>query len=235
MNAQVPIITLDGPSGSGKGTICQMLARRLGYRFLDSGVLYRLLGLAAHRHTVALDDVKALTRLAAHLDINFEIEEDTEFKVYLEGELVTSEIRTEDAGADASVVAAIPSVRKALLKRQRTFATEPGLVADGRDMGTVVFPNAQVKIFLDAGAEVRAKRRHKQLLENGENVTLAALVEQVQARDERDLNRSVAPLVPAGDATVIDTSSMTVEQTLNAVLAVISERSVEKGAEKDVG
>ncbi|MGS2724567.1 (d)CMP kinase [Porticoccus sp. GXU_MW_L64] len=225
MTIEVPVITLDGPSGSGKGTICQLLARHLGYHYLDSGALYRLLGLAARRHGLALDDIEAISVLAAHLDIAFETT-DKGVRVRLEGEDVSRDIRTEDAGADASVVAAIPAVRDALLHRQRVFIQAPGLVADGRDMGTVVFPLAQVKIFLDASAEVRGERRYKQLLDKGESVNLAALVEQVRERDERDRTRNVSPLVPAHDAVVIDSSSLTIEEVLNSVLVIVSQRGI---------
>ena len=226
MNNEVPIITVDGPSGSGKGTVCQLLATRLGYHFLDSGALYRLLGLAANRHGVALDDVESLAVLAAHLDIVFDASSEGGVVVRLEGEDVSNDIRTEDAGASASIVAAIPAVRDALLQRQRIFAKAPGLVADGRDMGTVVFPEARAKIFLDASAEVRAERRYNQLISKGESVTLGALVEQVRARDERDRSRSVSPLVPADDAVVIDSSSMTIEQVLGTVLEIVTQRGI---------
>ncbi|WIO73304.1 (d)CMP kinase [Porticoccaceae bacterium LTM1] len=227
MNKEIPVITVDGPSGSGKGTICQMLASRLGFHFLDSGALYRLLGLAARRHAVALNDEEAITQLAAHLDVRFEAQENGETRVLLEGEVVTSEIRTEEAGADASLVAAIPSVREALLQRQRAFAKAPGLVADGRDMGTVVFPEAQAKVFLDASAEVRAERRYNQLIEKGESVTLGALVEQVRARDERDRQRSVSPLVPAEDAEVVDSSDMSIDKVLQTVMEIIARKGVD--------
>lgn len=230
----IPVITVDGPSGSGKGTISQLLARRLGFHYLDSGALYRLLGLAARRHGVALNDDESLAVLAAHLDVAFEagntvepgIGGDFQSRIRLEGEDVSDEIRTETAGADASVVAALAEVRKALLQRQRAFVRAPGLVADGRDMGTVVFPGAEVKIYLDASPEKRAQRRYKQLIAKGESVTLAALVEQVRERDERDLNRAVSPLVPADDAAVIDSSDMTIKQVLDAVVSVIAEKGL---------
>ena len=230
MSTEVPVITIDGPSGSGKGTICQLLAAKLGFHYLDSGALYRLLGAAARRHGVALDDVESLSVLAAHLDIVFETDGSGDVKVRLEGEDVSREIRTEEAGADASVVAAIPAVREALLQRQRVFAQNPGLVADGRDMGTVVFPEARVKVFLDASPEERAGRRYRQLLEKGESVTLGALVEQVRDRDQRDRNRSVSPLVPADDAVVVDSSSMTIEQVLDSVLTAVAQRGISRCA-----
>ncbi len=231
-SAHIPVITIDGPSGSGKGSISQLLARRLGFHYLDSGALYRLLGLAARRHAVELDDVESLATLAAHLDVTFdaagEVESDDSgtfnAKIRLEGEDVTDEIRTEDAGADASAVAALAEVRQALLQRQRAFARSPGLVADGRDMGTVVFPRARVKIYLDASPEVRAQRRYKQLIAKGESVTLATLSEQVRVRDERDRHRAVSPLVPAEDASIIDSSAMTIEKVLDAVVAIVGTR-----------
>ena len=228
MTKEIPIITVDGPSGSGKGTVCQLLATKLGYHFLDSGALYRLLGLAAGRHGVALDDVESLSVLAAHLDIAFEARVDGDVLVRLESEDVSRDIRTEEAGAVASIVAAIPAVRDALLQRQRVFARAPGLVADGRDMGIVVFPEARAKIFLDASAEVRAERRYNQLIGKGESVTLGALVEQVRARDERDRSRSVSPLVPADDAVVIDSSSMTIVEVLDTVLTAVFQRGIRR-------
>ncbi len=172
---QVPVITVDGPSGSGKGTICQLLARELDWELLDSGALYRLVGLAARHHGVDLDDEDALVVLAAHLDVQFVAREDDTVQIILEGEEVTDSIRTEAVGKDASIVAAIPSVRDALLERQRAFAEKPGLIADGRDMGTVVFPAAALKIYLDASAEERAQRRYKQLKNKGLSKGVAAL------------------------------------------------------------
>ncbi|KKL28395.1 hypothetical protein LCGC14_2375580, partial [marine sediment metagenome] len=220
-NKQIPIITIDGPSGSGKGTICQLLATKLGFHYLDSGALYRLLALAAKRHRVALDNIESLAVLAGHMDISFNMNKDgTPSKVLLEGEDVSLLIRNESVGSDASLVAAHPEVRAALLQRQRAFAVEPGLVADGRDMGTVVFPDADAKIFLTASPEERAERRYKQLIDKGENVSLAALVEQVQKRDERDMNRTVSPLVPAENAVVLDSSKMTIDEVLHSGLEI---------------
>ena len=227
-NKQIPIITIDGPSGSGKGTICQLLATKLGFHYLDSGALYRLLALAAKRHGVALDNVESLAVLAAHMDISFNINEDgAPSKVLLEGEDVSSLIRNESVGSDASLVAAYPEVRAALLQRQRAFAVEPGLVADGRDMGTVVFPDADAKIFLTASPEERAERRYKQLIDKGENVSLAALVEQVQKRDERDMNRTVSPLVPADNAVVLDSSQMTIDEVLHSGLEIAIKNGIQ--------
>lgn len=208
----VPIITIDGPSGSGKGTLARRLAKQLGWHMLDSGALYRLTALAARRRGIDLDDAFAVAQVAASLDVRFAGDEDT--RVWLEGEDVTLAIRSEQAGADASKVAAHPQVREALLERQRQFAKPPGLVADGRDMGTVVFPHAQVKIFLDASAEVRAARRYNQLKDKGLDANLQQIIEDIRQRDRRDTERSVAPLRPAPDAFVIDSSHMTVEQVL---------------------
>ncbi len=214
----IPVVTIDGPSGSGKGTVGRMLARELGYQYLDSGALYRLLALAACRHKVSVDNVEGLAVLAAHMDISFDAGCSGEPKILLEGEEVTAVVRTEEMGAAASVVVAIPAVRKALLRRQRAFVQAPGLVADGRDMGTVVFPAAGVKIYLTAAPEVRAQRRYNQLIDKGENVSLAALVEQVRERDERDEGRQVSPLRPAAGALILDSSTLTIEQVFAAAL-----------------
>lgn len=218
-NNTVPVITVDGPSGSGKGTICRLLAQKLGWSLLDSGALYRLTALAARHHGVPLDDVEALSVLAAHLDVRFVAEEGvSEGLILLEGEEVTTAIRTEECGREASQVAAIPEVREALLSRQRDFAEQPGLVADGRDMGTVVFPNAVLKIYLDASAEERAKRRYKQLIDKEVGASLESILSDIQARDDRDMNRPVAPLKPAEDAIRLDSTSMGIDEVLQAVL-----------------
>lgn len=217
-NGQVPVITVDGPSGSGKGTICQLLAREFGWQLLDSGALYRLVGLAARHHGVELDDEEALVVLAAHLDVQFNAREDDSVQIILEGEEVTDAIRTENVGKDASIVAAMPAVREALLDRQKAFAELPGLIADGRDMGTVVFPEAALKVYLDASAEERAVRRYNQLINKGLGASLQAILEDIQARDDRDMNRSVAPLKPAADAVILDTTEMSIDEVLAAVL-----------------
>lgn len=213
---EAPVITIDGPSGSGKGTISQLLAQSLGYHFLDSGALYRLTALAADHHNVDMDNEDALEVLAGHLDVQFDTAGD-KTKIILEGEDVTDAIRVEKVSMNASRVAAYPRVREALLARQRAFQQTPGLVADGRDMGTTVFPDARVKIFLTASAEERANRRHKQLIEKGESVSLRALLEDIQARDERDMNRSTSPLKPAEDALVLDSTSMSIREVLETV------------------
>ncbi|WP_299178204.1 (d)CMP kinase [uncultured Neptuniibacter sp.] len=217
-NRQVPVITVDGPSGSGKGTICHLLARELGWELLDSGALYRLVGLAARHHGVDLSDEEALVVLAAHLDVQFVAREGDSVQIILEGEEVTDAIRTEVVGKDASIVAAIPAVRDALLERQRAFAELPGLIADGRDMGTVVFPEASLKIYLDASAEERASRRYNQLINKGLGASLQAILEDIQARDDRDMNRAVAPLKPAADAVILDSTKMSIEEVLAAVM-----------------
>jgi cytidylate kinase len=214
-----PVITIDGPTASGKGTISRLLAERLGWQILDSGALYRLLGLKALQQDVPLDDESALAQLALDLDIHFSgSPTDEEIQVFLDDNNVTNEIRTEKSGAAASKVAALPQVRSALLDKQRAFRRTPGLIADGRDMGTVVFPDAQVKIFLTASAQERAKRRYNQLIEKGVSVRLSDLFEEIAERDKRDSNRSAAPLIAAKDAVELDTSEITAEQAALRIL-----------------
>jgi cytidylate kinase len=213
----VPVLTIDGPSGSGKGTVARLLAKHLGWHLLDSGALYRITALAAQRRGIDLHDAAAIAELAAHLDVRFVGEDET--CVLLDGEDVSRQIRSEQAGEAASVVAAHPAVRDALFDFQRRFAAAPGLVADGRDMGTVVFPQAFVKIYLDASAEVRGERRYKQLNEKGLHANLAQIIDDIRRRDERDMQRPVAPLKAADDAHVIDSSFLTVEQVLTECLA----------------
>jgi cytidylate kinase len=222
--AAVPLIAIDGPSGSGKGTISRAVANALQWHLLDSGALYRLVALAAHRAGVGLDDASALAPLALRLDIRFGSGPQGEERVWLDGADVTRDIRTEAAGGDASRVAAIPAVRAALLARQRAFAVPPGLVADGRDMGTQVFPGAEVKIFLTASPEERALRRHNQLKEKGVAATLAALSLEIAERDRRDISRAASPLVASADAVVLDTTGMPVNAVVSRVLEIARSR-----------
>lgn len=216
-----PVITVDGASGTGKGTISQLIANHLGWKFLDSGALYRVLALAAQKHSVALDNEAALHVLAAHLDVQFVARGALVPQIILEGEDVTETIRTEKIGNAASIVGALPEVRAALLSRQRVFREFPGLVADGRDMGSVVFPDAELKIFLLASPEERASRRLKQLKDRGINVILSNLVEELRERDRRDQERAIAPLRPAKDAICIETDHLTIEQVVERILVEI--------------
>ena len=221
----VPVITIDGPGGSGKGTISYLLAKELGWHLLDSGALYRVLALAAEWHAVQMTDEVALEVLAAHLDVQFLAVTDTPVcRVILEGEDVSEDIREEDCGNNASIVAAFAKVRAALLERQRAFREEPGLVADGRDMGTVVFTDAAVKVFLTASAGERAKRRHNQLKEKGFDVSLRDLFEDIQKRDERDANRSVSPLRPAPDSLVLDSTNLGIEEVFERVMIEVKKK-----------
>jgi cytidylate kinase len=221
---KVPVVTIDGPSGSGKGTVSRAAARALGWSLLDSGALYRLVALAGRQAGISLVDGSRLAQLAQMSDIRFGSGDSGEEIVWLDGKEVTGAIRTEEAGNDASKVAALPGVRAALLERQRRFAVPPGLVADGRDMGTVVFPWAEVKIFLTASAAERALRRHKQLKEKGVAANLAALSLEIAERDLRDTNRAISPLVPSADAVLLDTTAMSVEAVIERVLEVARER-----------
>ncbi|MGI9225279.1 MAG: (d)CMP kinase [Woeseiaceae bacterium] len=216
--SQIPVIAVDGPSGSGKGTIARRVAATLGWHLLDSGALYRLVALAAARRGVPLDDAGALARLAADLDVRFSTDGIGGELVWLDGDPVRNELRTEEAGKGASTVAALPPVRDALLTLQRSFRKPPGLVADGRDMGTHVFPDATLKVFLTASAEERARRRHKQLNDKGIDVSLAALSRDIEDRDRRDTERLVAPLRPAEDARILDSSGKSIESVVNTVL-----------------
>ena len=222
-----PVITVDGPSGSGKGTISRMLADHLGWHFLDSGALYRLVALDAQHHHIDLDDdidEASIADLARQLDVKF-VSHDPQQEpiIFLDNEDVTADIRTEFCGNAASKVAALQLVREALLQRQRDFQLSPGLVADGRDMGTTVFPDAKLKIFLTASAEERAKRRHKQLKEKGVDVSLSALVKDIAERDERDGSRAVSPLKPAKEAVIVDTSIMGIDEVMEKLFLLVSE------------
>jgi len=215
------VLTIDGPSGSGKGTVARAVARRLGWHFLDSGALYRAVGLAAGWHGLDLSDADALERCARETGVRFEELDEGEPRVFVDGADATDDLRTETAGAAASAIAALPKVRAALFDRQRAFRRAPGLVADGRDMGTVIFPDASFKVFLTASAAERAGRRYKQLKDKGLTVTLAGLLEEIVARDARDAERTVAPLKPAADAVLIDSTGVPVETVIERVLAVL--------------
>ncbi len=227
MSIQAPVIAIDGPSGSGKGTIASLLAKKLGWSLLDSGALYRLLAFAARNHGVDLTNEEALKLLAAHLDVQFVAAANGQpQRIVLEGEEVTDAIRNEQIGAGASQVAALGAVRDALLQRQRAFQEMPGLVADGRDMGTVVFPDAPLKIFLTASAEERARRRYLQLKARGDDVNLASLLDEIRLRDERDTQRTVAPLKPAVDAIQLDSTELSIEQVLERILSEVANRDL---------
>jgi cytidylate kinase len=218
-----PVITIDGPSGAGKGTVSTLLAQKLGWHFLDSGAIYRVLAVASVHHQIPAEDEAGLLPLATGLDVNFDTT-DQGVRIMLEGEDVSDTIRTEQVGAVASKIASLPTIREALLRRQRGFKQAPGLVADGRDMGTVVFPEAVVKIFLTASADERAKRRFKQLKAKGDDVSMSRLLADIKARDERDANRLVAPLIPAKDALVLDSTSLDVEQVLEKIELFVNEK-----------
>jgi cytidylate kinase len=222
--SEVPVLAIDGPSGSGKGTIGQQIAARHAWHFLDSGALYRVLALAALESGVDFSDIDALVQLARNSDIHFVPRPGATAEVYLDGKLVSERLRTEEAGRGASRVAAEPRIREALLQRQRDFRRPPGLVADGRDMGTTVFPNATLKIFLTASAEERAERRYKQLKEKGFSVNLARLLGEIRERDERDMNRSASPLRAAEDAIEVDTTGMSIEEVVDHIDKLLQQR-----------
>ena len=225
-----PILTVDGPSGSGKGTIVQHVAQRLGWHMLDSGALYRLVAFGSQNNQLAFENEDDIANYAANLDVEFKLVDidssqsdggnTQELQIILEGQVVGAELRTETTGNAASKVAAMPKVREALFQRQRDFRQQPGLVADGRDMGTTIFPEAKAKVFLTASAEERAQRRYKQLKLKGIDGNLAALLKDINERDERDSQRSASPLKPADDAVQIDTSNLSIEQVVEQVLAI---------------
>ena len=226
-DSTAPVLAVDGPSGSGKGTICRQVAEWMGWRLLDSGALYRLTAVAAGKHGVDLDDGTGLARLAGELDVEFGTDADGGERVWLEGRDVTGEIRTETCGNAASKLAAIPRVRAALVGLQHRFRRPPGLVADGRDMGTVIFPEATAKVFLTASPEARAERRYKQLIEKGFDANLSSLCTDIAERDERDARREVSPLRAADDALLIDTTTMSIDQVVRRVHGYLQERLAE--------
>ncbi len=223
MDSTAPVLTIDGPSGSGKGTISRITAGRLGWHYLDSGALYRAVGLAASRHKVDLSDHAAVASRARLTEIQFHADGDAEPRVLVDGVDATDGLRTEAAGMAASAIASIPEVRAALVDLQHGFRQLPGLVADGRDMGTVIFPDAGFKVFLTASAAQRADRRYKQLKDKGVSVNLVDLLREILARDARDAERAVAPLRPADDAVLIDTTDVPVERVVERVLALLPE------------
>ncbi len=224
--SQAPVITVDGPSGVGKGTVCQWLATQLGWPLLDSGALYRLTALAALRRNLPLEDEVQVAQVAAGLDVVFAPGDTGELQVMLDGEEVSATIRSETAGNAASRVAALPRVRAALLQRQRDFRQSPGLIADGRDMGTVVFPEAELKLFLTADAGERARRRYKQLIEKGLDASLESLVREIAERDERDTQRTAAPLKAADDAEVLDTTRLSIAEVCQWALTLARKRQL---------
>jgi len=222
----IPVITIDGPSGSGKGTVSRLLARRLEWHFLDSGALYRLVALAAIRHSVPLDSEHALESLALEIDVRFEEDaQGLETCIYLEGIEVTNEIRSEACSLASSQISVFPAVRRALLEKQRGFRKPPGLIADGRDMGTVVFPQAELKVFLTASQQERANRRYKQLKDKEMDVNLDHLFQEIVARDERDSNRAASPMRPASDAVVLDTTTLGINEVVESIFQMWQKRA----------
>ena len=221
--SDIPVVAIDGPSGVGKGTLAQYLTCKTGFHLLDSGAIYRALAYGAVANQLALDDVTALTALATHLPVEFKAT-----SIIYDGVDVTSKVRTEEVAAVASTVAAIPEVRAALMMRQKAFAESPGLIADGRDMGTVVFPNAPVKLYLTASAEVRAERRVKQLKNQGVDANIARTTQDIKERDDRDANRKTAPLKPADDAIIIDTSDLNIQEVCQKAESILWDRGLMK-------
>lgn len=221
---KINVITIDGPSGTGKGTIATRLAQELNWNYLDSGALYRVLAYAAVQQNIAADDVEALSELAEFLPVSFVTHSaEQEYAICLQGNDITNEIRTEQISAMSSKVASYPEVRSSLLVLQRSFYQPPGLVTDGRDMGTVIFPDACLKIFMTANSDIRAQRRHQQLIAKGIDVTLARIQQELEVRDRRDRERSVSPLKPADDAIIVDTSNKSIDEVLTEVLALSGE------------
>jgi CMP/dCMP kinase len=217
--SQIPVLTIDGPSGAGKGTISRAIAKKLGWHYLDSGSIYRSLAIAVLDKQIALDDEASIVKIAEHIQLQFSTGD--EFSVQLNGHDITPRLASEETGSAASKVAALPAVRQVLLQKQRDFRQSPGLVADGRDMGTVVFPLAEYKVFLTASAEQRAARRYKQLIEKGIHANLKQITRDILERDKRDQNRQTAPLAMASDAVYIDTSDMSIAMVIEEVLKLI--------------
>ncbi len=215
----IPVLTIDGPSGAGKGTVSRYVARQLGWNYLDSGAIYRALGIAIQNASIDLEDQAKISERALSMDLAFKCDE--VFQVFLAGEEITDQLTLESTGKTASIIAAYPEVRAALLQKQKDFKQAPGLVADGRDMGTVVFPDAQYKVFLTASAEQRAKRRYKQLIEKGIDANLSQITKEVEARDQRDRERATAPLVQAGDALLLDSTDLTIDEVIAKVISLV--------------